>query len=136
MRLIPDEYTPVPSLDLSRFRRLTNLELWSPPFRRSSSLLCPTVARQLLEPAHLLTHLLLKGVSTVDDQLLFSLWDAPEGNPMEALTNVVFDQCHEISVRVESDYVLYRYLPRHIPVLAFDHCSLLYSGSCSTTRTN
>ena len=96
---MPGVYASVSELVSSRFRRLTNLELWcGKPSSPPSSLLCPTAARQLLEPARQLSHLLLQGVSSaVDDQLLFRLWEGG-ANAMEALTNVFFDRCHEISV--------------------------------------
>ncbi len=70
-----------------RFRRLAILELWSGD-------VCPTVLRQLTVNSPL-RYLLLQGVNAAEYSLLSSVWD---DNPMLTLENVVFDQCHAITV--------------------------------------
>lgn len=89
-------FAPVPNLNSDLYQNLVNLELWS----SLESNVCPRVIKQLLINASL-THALFQSLPNLTDSLLLEVW---EKNPMTSMTNVVFDQCHNVTVSHGSKY--------------------------------
>ena len=85
-------FAPIVKLNQEILGNLKNLEIWSASDQHH---VCPNVVKQLMLNSKLLTKLLFQGVSSLDDNLLSEIWAK---NSMLDLTNVVFDQCHSITV--------------------------------------
>ena len=87
-------FAPVSKHHHNLFQNLDNLEIWSGP----NVAVGPSVVRQLMLNSRRMTKCLFQSVASLCDSLLLDIWDK---NQMLDLTNVVFDRCHGITVRMQ-----------------------------------
>lgn len=85
------DFASVLQPNMNIFRNLTDMELWC----EVHSEVCVNVLKQFLCPASNLTCLLLQNVNSLNDHVFQSILDV---NQMLKVKNVVFDQCHGITV--------------------------------------
>ena len=83
---------PVYQIKPDLFGNLTNFEIWT---SKDFCSICSSVLKQLTIGSKMLTNILLQNVCSLSDKIFNEIIAL---NPMLQLTNVVFDQCHEITV--------------------------------------